>query len=225
LVKTFLEEYPENKNETYFYTDPDVIFTKKFKMNDLEKNNTWYVSDTKSYLNSKYIESKGVELLSEMCNIVGIDKNIVIDNDENAGGAQIIFKNTDYHFWDKVEKDSEKLFEHMINTSNKYNPEHPIQAWTAEMWSTLWNAWLFKHETKIIKKLNFSWATDLINKWGDNNIYHNAGAVLDDNTYFVKTKYQSSPFKKEIKCSEKYCSFNYLKEIKDTEKKFENILF
>lgn len=225
LLSKFFEKYPEKSKEIYFYTDPDVIFTKKMKLNDLENNDIWYLSDTKSYLNSKYIKSKSENLFVEMCNIVGIDSKIVEENDENAGGAQLIIKNTDYNFWNKVRNDSELLYKHMINTSNKYNPEYPIQAWTAEMWATLWNAWKYNYKTKIIKRLDFSWATDPIEKWDKTNIYHNAGAVIDNGEYFLKTNYQKSPFNKKINCGKKYCSYNYLNEVKETEKKFNKILF
>jgi hypothetical protein len=225
LVKKFFENFPEKQKDVYFYTDPDVIFIKKFRLNDLEKGDTWYLSDTRSYLNSTYIKSKGSELFTEMCSIVGINPELVEANDENAGGAQLVIKNTTADFWAKVERDSEELFKHMIKTASKYHPEHPIQSWTAEMWATIWNAWLAGHETKISKRLDFSWATDVAKKWDTTNIYHNAGAVVDNGVYFLKTKYQVSPFKKELKCSDEYCSFNYVKEIKETENNFQNILF
>ena len=216
---------PEKAKEIYFYTDPDVIFIKKPKLTTFENDNVWYLSDTRSYLNSSYIKSKSEQLFIEMCGIVGIDPKIVEDNDDNAGGAQLIIKNTDSKFWEKVELDSENLYKHMLNTSTKYNPEFPIQAWTAEMWSTIWNAWYFGHETKIVEQLDFCWATDLIKKWKTTTIFHNAGAVIDDGTYFLKTKYQVSPFNKDLKCSNEYCSYNYVKEIKETEKNFHHIIF
>jgi hypothetical protein len=152
VLAKFFDEYPEMEKETFLYADPDVIFTKKLRTGDLEKTKTWYLSDTRSYINSKYIKSKGEKLFQEMCNIVNIDSKIVENNDENAGGAQYVMKNVTADFWKKVEIDSEKLFIHMINTSHKYCPEHPIQAWTADMWALLWNAWYFGYETKIIKK-------------------------------------------------------------------------
>jgi hypothetical protein len=225
ILAKFFTEYPNASDETFFYLDPDVIFTKKIKTSDLEKNDTWYLSDTRSYINSMYIKSKSNDLFVEMCDIVGIDPDIVEGNDDNAGGAQYIMKNLTAEFWEKVEIDSENLYNHMVSTSTKYNPEHPIQAWTADMWAVLWNAWYFKHDTKIIKRLDFCWATDVIEKWSKTNIYHNAGAVIDNDFYFLKTKYQISPFGKKIKCSKDYCSHNYLKEIKKTEKTFKDILF
>ena len=102
----------------------------------------------------------------------------------------------------------------MKDTSNKYAPEHPIQSWTADMWALLWNAWLFKHETKIIKRFDFAWATDNIDKWKKVSIFHNAGAVLKNGHYFLKTDYQTSPFNKKLSCGKDSCSYNYIKEDK-----------
>jgi len=225
VLKKFFSMYPNAQDEKFFYVDPDVIFTKKMKFNGLDSNDTWYLSDTKSYLGVNYIKGKSEKLFQEMCDIVGIDPKIVEENDKNAGGAQLFLKNTTPEFWEKVETDSIKLHTHMKKTANVYTPKAPIQAWTSEMWALLWNAWLSGHKTKIIKRFNFTWATDPIEKWDSTSIYHNAGAVADDGSYFLKTKYQTSPFNEKIKCGKKYCSYNYLKEIKETEKNFKNILF
>lgn len=224
VLKKLFKDRPEFERECFFYMDPDVIFRKKVRFSDIEKNDTWYLSDTRSYLDSKYIKGKGHELFERMCKVVGIDPKVVEENDENAGGAQLLIKNVNSEFWGKVERDSVQLFKLMKRTEKQYNPEAPIQAWTAEMWSLLWNAWLAGHETKIVKRFDFSWATDRIEKWGKSSIYHNAGAV-DNSELFIKTKYQKSPFKQKIDCSDKYCCVNYVKEIKETEKTFKNILF
>ena len=225
ILKKLFRDNPSFTNETFFYIDPDVIFRKKIRFSDLLKNDTWYLSDTTSYINSKYIKSKGDELFVEMCNVVGIEPDVVVGNDANAGGAQCIMKNLTVEYWEKVERDSVELHKLMTSTAHKYNPEAPIQAWTAEMWAVLWNAWLLGHETKIIKRFDFSWATDHISKWGKTNIFHNAGAINDkDNTYFVKTAHQKFPFGKDLICSDEYCSSKYVEEIRETEKTFENIL-
>lgn len=226
LKKFFTQHQSFYDRKEFFLIDPDVILTKKLDLDDLLDNDFWYVSDTRSYLDSKYIKSKGEELFKEMCEIVGIKPKMVEKNDNNAGGAQYLIKNTTPEFWEKVEKDSENLFTHMNNTSSKYNPEFPIQSWTADMWSLLWNAWLFGHKTKIVKKLNFSWATDPIEKWNENAIFHNAGATSDRKDLFVKSNYQTSPFNKDFpSVSNKYCSYNYINEIKETEENFKEFLF
>ena len=225
ILKKLFRDKPKLESETIFYLDPDVIFRKKIRFNDLVKNDIWYLSDTRSYIDSNYIKSKGEKLFREMCDIVGIDTKIVEGNDANAGGAQYLMKNVTSKFWEKVEKDSNALYLHMTKTLDKYNPEAPIQAWTADMWAVLWNAWLMGHETKIIKRFDFSWASDVIDRWGKTSIHHNAGAVNGNDHLFIKTKYQRSPFNQEINCSDKYCSSKYVEEIKETEKNFEKIIF
>jgi len=225
ILHKLFRDNPDFEKESFFYLDPDVIFRKKIRFNDLINNDIWYMSDTRSYLNTKYIKSKSDILLKKMCEIVGIDPKIVEQNDENAGGAQILLKNVNADYWKKVELDSIKLYKLMDDTKEQYCPEAPIQSWTAEMWSVLWNAWLLGHETKIIKRFDFSWATDPMSKWEKTSIYHNAGAVNDNDGLFAKTMYQKSPFNQEIKCSDKYCGFKYVEEIKETEKNFEKIIF
>ena len=225
ILKKLFRDRPELEKEAIFYLDPDVIFRKKIRFNDLEKNDMWYLSDTRSYIDSKYIKGKSEELFEKMCAVVGIESKVVEENDLNAGGAQYLMKNVTAEFWEKVEKDSLELYKLMINTQKEYNPDSPIQAWTADMWAVLWNAWLAGHETKIIKRFDFMWATDPIEKWEKLSIYHNAGAVTSDGGLFAKTEYQSSPFNQEIKCSDKYCGVKYVEEIKETEKNFSEIIF
>jgi hypothetical protein len=227
ILKKLFIDYPEYEKESFFYIDPDVIFTKKIKFSDLLNNDIWYLSDTRSYINSKYIKSKGSELFVKMCDVVGIDPKIVEENDENAGGAQCLMKNLTYKYWEKVEKDCIELYRLMKNTEKTYCPEAPIQSWTAEMWSVLWNGWLFGNKTKIIKRFDFSWATDPIEKWEKTNIFHNAGAINEQNGQFLKTKYQTSPFydKKIQMMKNSYCSQKYVEEIIETKNNFKNILF
>ena len=225
ILKKLFKRFPELEKETILYLDPDVIFTRKVRFSDLEKNNNWYLSDTRSYIGVDYIKSKGIGLFREMCNVIGINPSIVEENDENAGGAQYLMKNINWEFWEEVENKSEELYNLMVNTAHKYNPEHPIQAWTSDMWTVLWLAWKHGYSTKIIKRFDFAWATDKIEKWKRCGIYHNAGVVSNDDVLFNKTAHQISPFNKKIKCSDKYCSYNYVKEIKETEKNFKEILF
>lgn len=225
VLKKLFWDYPELSKETFFYIDPDVIFRKKIRFSDILDNDVWYLSDTRSYIGVNYIKSKSDELFERMCEVVGIEPNVVVDNDENAGGAQLLIKNVNGDYWDKVERDSIQLFKLMNDTKQIYSPKAPIQAWTAEMWAVLWNAWYFGHSTKIIKRFDFTWATDNISKWNKTSIYHNAGAVEGNDHLFIKTRYQKSPFNKDIDCDKKYCSSKYVEEIKDTEKNFKEIIF
>jgi hypothetical protein len=88
------------------------------------------------------------------------------------------------------------------------------------MWSVLWNLWLFNHKTKITKELDFSWATDNIDKYNSMPILHMAG-VTDDlkGTKFYKGEYINvDPIEKLIE-DENY--FNYVDENSSTIKYIE----
>lgn len=225
ILKQFFNQHPENNNNMFFYCDPDMLFIKKMNFNSMLNDDVWYLSDTKSYISSRYIKSKSEQLFLDMCKIVNVNPETIINNDNNAGGAQYLLKNINSEFWEKVERDSEILYQHMNATSKIYSPNHPIQSWTADMWAVLWNGIFFNHKVKIHSDLNFAWATDLINKINVCNIYHNAGAIIDDGKYFIKNNYKISPFRKNINASEKYCSSWYVNQIKDTESNFPNLIF
>lgn len=225
VMKKHFENYPE-ESKMFFYLDPDVLFTKR---PDFPKtyytSNKWILSDTKSYIDSKYIKSKSKELFGLMCNCVGIDKKTVIKYDNDAGGAQYIMKNANSEYWDKVERDSENLYILMKNTSEKYSPKHPIQSWTADMWAMLWNAWLFGHRTIIDKRMKFSWATSRIESYEKNLIHHNAG-VFDQEYLFKKGLFfHTHPFNYDFSyVSKDYCSYKYVEEILDTKKNYLNLI-
>ena len=144
-----------------------------------------------------------------MCMIADIDEELVIKNDNNAGGAQYLLKNVDSSYWERVEFLSGQLYNYMKKTEKKYNPEHPIQSWTADMWAVLWVAWKRGHKTKIIKRFDFAWATDTINKWDERKMFHNAG-VFNQEYLFNKTHYTNKhPFNDKFGYVEnKYCSIN-----------------
>ena len=225
ILEKFFNDHPEFNNETIFYTDPDVIFTKKLDFSEMEKDEFWHLSDTKSYIDSKYIKSKSEKLFKEMCDIVKVDPNEVTANDENAGGAQYLMKGINSEFWKKVYDDSENLYTHMKNTESIYHPEHPIQSWTSDMWAVFWNGLYFGHKIKINKDLDFCWATDNIRRWDETYIFHNAGVAGSSDTHFSKIMYQVSPFNKDIKVSNDNCTYKYLQEIKETEENFKDIMF
>jgi hypothetical protein len=113
-----------------------------------------------------------------MCDIVGIDPKIPVENELDSGGAQYILKNVDATFWDKAEMDSYALYDFFIEDLNRH-PQTleylPIQKWTAEMWATLWNGWYFGHKTKVIKEMNFGWPHHPLSSWTENSIFHNSG--------------------------------------------------
>ena len=226
LMAQYFKEFPEEKDSIYIYLDPDVIFLKKFDFSKFLYDDIWYESNTCSYLDSGYIKSKGEQLFYEMCAIVGIKPETVIEYDRNCGGAQYITKNNTFEYWNEVEKKSVPLYKHMKNTAEKYHPEaqqYPIQAWTSEMWTTNWVLWKNGVVTKVVPELDFHWANhrmiDL--KY---SIFHNAGVVENNGIDFAKTFYVNSPFKTEIKGTAESISYKYIEEIKETEINFPEIV-
>jgi hypothetical protein len=193
LIKQHIDAWPELMKERIFYHDSDVLFNNITSILSLPNNTDWYVSDTRSYLSAAYIISTTSEqFLESMCRIVGIDPAFVKQHDENAGGAQYILTGTDFQFWNKVEQDCEQLFSLMEaynceNSSQAYRQSKRkrselkgIQAWCADMWAILWNAWNAGHEVKIHSEMNFCWPKDPLEKWRSNNMLHYSGVQKSD---------------------------------------------
>lgn len=225
ILKKFINEHPKY-GRCFFLLDPDVLFIEPLVLTNIMKSdNIWYLSDTRSYLNSPYVKSKGENLFNEMCEIVGITPEQVCVNDNKAGGAQHLIKNVDFSFLEKVELDSVRLYQHMINTRSKYNPSHPIQAWTADMWALLWNAWKYGHSTEIIEELNFCWATDPISCWDKNKIFHNAG-VFSQDFLFNKMKFTKKlPFDEDFSyVKDGFCSKKYVEEILSVKENYPDLI-
>lgn len=216
IIKQHYLQFPELEKQPVFIHDCDILFTKKLNFNHLLQDNIWYLSDTVGYIGTQYILTKGEDVYKGMCNVINIDPLIPKLMNSNSGGAQHIIKNATYEYWDKVEKDSVKLYRHFCETEPHYKGQgHPIQKWTAGMWALLWNAWLFSNETKVVKELDFCWATDPISRWEECSIFHNAGVTKGSNGMFFKGAYTySAP--NNIKLQDfnpNLCSYNYVKEI------------
>lgn len=224
LKKHFLLHPEESK--IYYYLDPDVIFLRKPNYPSIYyKTNKWILSDTRSYLSSKYIKSKSEELFKLMCKTVNIDINLVMMYDNLAGGAQYILKNVDGDFWGDVEVNSEKLYKIMKDSEHKYSPNNPIQSWTADMWAILWTGWKLNYKTIIDKDMDFIWATDHLNLLNDKYIYHNAG-VTNQKDLFNKCLFvNNNPFNEDFSyINENYSSYLYVKEIINTKNNYNSLI-
>lgn len=220
IIKKF---YTQNRmQEPIFYHDSDIVFFDKPNFDHIIncKCENVFVSNTISYIGAKYIKSKSEKLLDEMCAIVGISKEVVVRNENRSGGAQYFFKKpVDKFFWEKVENDSIKLYNHLKSTENVYSPEHPIQSWCADMWAVLWNIWLLGKNTSIKPELNFKFATELVSEIGETKILHNAGVTDKNWDYlFYKGKYyDKTPYDEDFSYVDpKYVSSLYVKEIVET---------
>jgi MoaA/NifB/PqqE/SkfB family radical SAM enzyme len=231
LMKQHIVARPEIQNDVLFLHDSDIVFTKPVDFNSMIAGDSWYLSDTKFYINYDYIQQKGNDIYEKMCDIIAINKTIPKLMNNNSGGAQYIVKNTTYEFWDKVERDSIKLYSYFCEVEPNYQKKHendyPIQKWTAGMWSLLWNAWLDGHETIVDDRMGFGWVTNPYSDVERYSILHNAGVVSDSNhvhSYAKGLFYKGNfinelPYNKPLAISEEYASHYYWKEICETSEK------
>ena len=202
LISKWLQS---NKNfgKLFFLHDADVVFRTLPNFYKLLNDDISYLSDTIGYIGYDYImdccnrcelkhpNSQKGQLINEMADVIGIDVETIKINQQNSGGGQYLIKNSTPEIWDKIYKDSTKLYDQMLNYQKRF-PINPgqIQFWTAEMWSLLWNLWMYGYNTKITDELSFSWATDTIEIYEKHRILHMAG-VTDDlkSTKFYKGDY------------------------------------
>lgn len=223
ILKQHFKAYPELKDQTLLYHDCDIIFSKPINWEQFEGDNIWYGSDTKWYISYDYIIGKGQDVFDEMCKIVDIDPQLVIDNNDNSIGAQYILKGIDETFWEDVERDSERLFKEITELNKKKKKEdpkhHELQIWCADMWAVLWNGWKRGHQTLCHDELQFSWGTSSESEFYQYNIMHNAGVVNTESGLFYKAQYMNkTPYHLDLEIKDKTASKKYYEWIQKTEK-------
>lgn len=209
---------PHLSNEAIFYHDCDIAFTRMPNFDKFLKDNISYVSDTRSYIGYNYIIKKGKDVFDKMVEVANIKPSLVIDNENNSGGAQYLLKNVNHLFWKCVEMDSTNLFREITKLNKEKKKQdldyHPLQIWCADMWGVLWNLWKNKKQTRIIPEMNFMFATDPISHWQEKLIYHNAGVVNDRSGLFYKGKYMREIPPNTLKINQTQASYNYYEIVK-----------
>ena len=122
LLSQHFKNHQELEKETIFYHDSDILFTDTPNWDSLCKDEVWYVSDTHSYLDSKYFRRfVDDNEFAKICDILSLTPEDVIKQDDNAGGAQYILKKCTSEFWNKVENDCERLFTYWTETWYTYS--------------------------------------------------------------------------------------------------------
>ena len=243
----YFEKNPQLKNDAVFYCDSDILFTDKFNINEFLNDDVCYLSNTNSYINSDYINNKindcipekketllQIDVLSCLTSYVGINKEIAEKNNEHSGGAQYLLKNIDADFWKKVMSDTIFIRQFLLNVNKEYfkNENAGYQSWCADMWSVLYNIWYINLETKVVKELDFAWATEPIEKLNSCTIYHNAGVTgkyMNDVPYFYKGTYHTgqNPLLDEHletvinnEQSKKHCTWYYTNKLLELKNKY-----
>lgn len=243
------KDHPEMKNNAVFYCDSDIIFTETFNINDYIDDEINYLSDTNSYINASYFDSKigsvlpdkldeykQRDILEETTSLIGINRKIAEEYNMHSGGAQYLLKNIDKDFWNDVMTSCLKIRIHLMNVNKEFfeNENKGFQGWCADMWAVLWNIWKRKQETKVIDEMEFSWSSDPIEKLSKTGILHNAG-ITDSfmgGTYpaFYKGTYHmgKDPFTDEHLQvvlhndeSKKHCNHYYLTQLLELKEKYQ----
>jgi hypothetical protein len=242
----YFKENPRRSADAIFYCDSDILFTKDFNVDQFLEDDVNYLSDTNSYINAKYFDSKikdvlpekleeykTRDILGEIASIIGISREICEANNENSGGAQYLLKNVDAYFWSKVMNDCILIRTYLQKVNREFfkDENSGFQSWCADMWAVLWNIWLREQETKVVDELAFAWATDPIVKLDTHTILHNAGITntMMGHPCFYKGKYHMGmdPMKdphldvilKDEK-SQKYCTWFYTKKLNELKEKY-----
>jgi hypothetical protein len=246
-LRNYFKEHPEMEKKAVFYCDSDVVFTDKLDVEKFLDDDVSYLSDTNSYINASYFDSKirdvlpakleeykTKDILSETCAIAGITREICEKNNLHSGGAQYLLKNIDWKFWDKMIQDTLYIRIHLMNINREFfeSENKGFQSWCADMWALLWQLWERGQETKVVPEMEFSWSSDPISKLDRTAILHNAGVVADNmGTYkaFYKGKYHTGtdplkdPHIYEVLDSEeskKFCTHHYVKQLVELKERY-----
>lgn len=213
LMYRYLDEDKEREKETYFFMDSDVIIREIPEVKGYS-DSVWYGSNCNGYLNYDYIAQcrNGQEILNKMADIVGITVDDIKSINDNCIGAQYIMGQPTARYFEKVYKDSITLYHKLRVIDSNF------QIWAVEMNSTLLNMLYFNITPKVSDELRFTWATDPVEKWYENKIFHNAGINQDMYDSFFKGKYiNESPFDDDLSFVNKNkATFKYTEMVLET---------
>jgi hypothetical protein len=240
-------DHPEMKDKAVFYCDCDILFMKDFNIEKFLDDDIIYCSDTNSYINASYFDSKikdvlpdkleeykKRDILNELATIVGIDRQICEKNNMHSGGTQYILKNIDAHYWKKILDECIPAKTFLVNVNRQFfeNENKGYQSWTMDMWLVLWNLWLRGQETKVVPEMTFAWATDNIEKLKNVGIFHNAGITatfMNGYPCFYKGKYHMGqnpmidPHLDDVlrnEESKKHCTWYYASKLDELRNKY-----
>lgn len=212
LMYLYFKDHPED--EQYFYHDADVVLTKPLP----EFERGVFMSDTVSYIGYEYIKSKGQGVIDLMCQTIGLDESVLIENQPNSGGCQFVFNTLPANVWRQAFRYSYYLYTNLseYNQANQemYEGTYPIQVWTAEMWGTLYAMWYYGYYGKVDDRLDFAWSTDPVSRLDETCILHNAG-VSDQPRLFKKARYITELPPCNLLVDTTKCSNYYYRKVKE----------
>ena len=125
-----------------------------------------------------------------------------------------------------------RLYLQQVNKIYFKSENDGIQSWCADLWAVQFNLWFRNLETKVVKELDFAWATEPIEKLNSCTILHNAGVgskFMNNIPYFYKGAYHTgnSPFLDEHletvinnEQSKKHCTWYYTNKLLELKNKY-----
>lgn len=247
VMMKYCEEHPEIKDKAVFYCDSDILFTEHFNIDHLVDDDVCYLSDTNSYINASYFDSKvrdvlpnmleeykKIDVLDTAAKMVGINRQICEKNNLHSGGTQYLLKNIDADLWKAMFELCIPVKKYLMKINSKYfgSENKGIQSWCIDMWVLLWTLWKREQECKVVKEMDFAWATDNINKISSLGIFHNAGVTANfhgTTPFLYKGKYHqgNDPTKDphldailNNEESKKHCTWWYANKLKELSNKY-----
>jgi hypothetical protein len=244
----YFEENRSMTTKAVFYCDSDVVFTESFNISQYIDDDINYLSNTNSYINASYFDSKikdvlpdkleeykQRDILEETTSINGISREIAEANNNHSGGAQYLLKNIDSEFWSDVMTSCLLIRTHLTNVNKEFfeSEAKGYQSWCADMWAVLWNLWKRGQTTKVVKEMDFSWSSDNIERLSSTGILHNAGITdpfmggaypaFYKGTYHTGKDPFDDPHLQNIlnnETSQKHCTHYYLQQLLELKEKY-----
>lgn len=246
LLKKHFSEHPELSEKAIFYHDSDIVFTKYLDFSPYLSDDINYMSDTKSYINSDYWDSKIKDVIPEkldeykkidplvQCSApFCVTRSMHEQYKDVSGGAQYLLKNIDGNFWNMVLEGCQMIRAYLnynlggINRRFFKNEAEGFQSWCADMWSILWSLWGLGFKTDTPKDFDFAWATDSTEKWNNVYMYHDAGVGGENERYLFNKRSRPyvnniiTPFEDNLTfVSKDYCSSKYVEQINIVKDKY-----
>ena len=248
VLMRYFGEHPEMKEKAVFYCDSDIVFTENFNIDKYIDDDVSYLSDTNSYINASYFDSKErdvlpekleaykqLDVLQELATINGISREIAEANNDHSGGAQYLLKNIDADFWSDVMSSCLTIRTHLQNVNKEYfaSESAGFQSWCADMWGVLWNVWKRGGQTINAPEMEFAWSSDGIQKLDRTTILHNAGITdpqmggaypaFYKGTYHTGKDPFEDPHLQDVlnnETSQKHCTHYYLQQLLELKEKY-----
>lgn len=215
LMNKYFTHY-KNDAAPFLYIGDDVLLTgNKLEFPATDKV---FVADVTSYVSASYIKTRSEKIFYQMCNIVGVDPDLVEEKDGAAcGGAQYLYNVIPpLSYWSKWERDSEEILKLLVDYNKSAEDKNRIQSWTAGMWAQLWNLWHYKIDTEVSETLQHCWPSTSIGKLNNFNFFHNAGVTEEKaDTLFYKAAFRTrDPLLSDIvNIDQTKCSNWYAKQV------------